>query len=436
MEEFIKNNYKKLIIIICILAIIIRLVFIFQVKAAEVQYDVCGLELNSHEDYDKVFNDYYTDEMIEGRHISYILYIHDNWKLPDKIVGQFYHPPLHHFICAVLIRCVEFFTDDSVIKLESLQFLPFIYSMIMLWAFYRILCELDVKEFGKVIMMAVVAFYPINIMMAGAINNDTLVTTLAILMLLYTIKWEKSSSFKDAFIVSLLFGLGMLTKTSMSVMIVFPVYVFFKLLSSFVNENDFKGVKKLLVELLIFIVIGGGLSISFHAIRLRDGFDTIGIIEAKETMSLKEYPLFRRYGLTNIFKLDEVNMFNSFLYTQITYLRLTKINISALICVIIATLFVFLGIYYMIKNFKENKGLAITYLTWWFGFIYLNVSMPFSCSNNARYMVVPILIQLMVIARSLEKENRTKLKNFIYSICCIFTIFSISFMIQVINVFV
>lgn len=434
MEEFIKNNYKKLIAIIFILTIILRLVFIFEVKATEVQYDVCGIEINSPSDYDKIMKDYYTDEMIEGRHISYILYLHDNWKLPDKIIGQFYHPPLHHFICALFIKCVELFTNDSKIIIESLQILPLVYSIIMLYAFYRILCELEVGEVGKVIFTAIAAFYPINIMMAGAINNDTLVTMFAVLVALYTIKWEKTGGMKEAFLISLFFGLGMLTKTSMAVMIVFPVYVFFKILSK--NVNDGKIIRKLLVELLVFILIGGGLSLSFHISRLMQGLNTIGIIEAKETMSLAEYSLLRRYGLTNIFKMDQANMLNSFLYTQITYLRLAKVNISALICVVIATLFTLCGIYYLLKNAKENLGLIITYLAWWIGFTYLNVSMPFSCSNNARYMIVPILIQLISIAKGLDKEKSKNVKEIAYAVSGVFIVFSISFMIQVIRVFV
>ena len=435
MEEFIKNNYKKLIIIIFILAIIVRVVFILEVKATEVQYDVCALEIHSHDDYDKIMKEYYTDDLIEGRHISYILYIHDNWQLPNKIIGQFYHPPLHHFICAVFMKCTELFTNDSEIIIESLQILPLIYSVIMLYAFYRILCELNVGEKGKLFFTTVAAFYPINIMMSGAINNDTLVTMFAVLVILYTIKWEKSASFKDAFLISLFFGLGMLTKTSMAVMIVFPVYIYFKLLSSFINKNLITDVKKLLVQLLIFVVIGGGLSLSFHIARMMDGFNTIGIIEAKEAMSLADYSLYRRYGFTNIFKMDDANMYNSFLYTQITYLRLAEVNISALICVVIATLFVLLGIYYLIKNAKENVGLIITYVAWWVGFIYLNISMPYSCSNNARYMIIPILIELIAMAMGLEKEKSKNMKNIIYTICSIFILFSISFIIQVIKVF-
>ena len=45
-----------------------------------------------------------------GGHAEYILYLFDNHKLPDfdpRDIWQFYHPPLHHIICALWLTIVD-----------------------------------------------------------------------------------------------------------------------------------------------------------------------------------------------------------------------------------------------------------------------------------------------------------------------------------------
>ena len=74
--------------------------------------------------------------------------------------------------------------------------------------------------------------------MSGSINNDELVTMFAILELFYLMRWQKNPSMKNAVIIALCIGLGLMTKTSMIVMLVPTIYVYFKKLIEFVNSDN------------------------------------------------------------------------------------------------------------------------------------------------------------------------------------------------------
>lgn len=426
MKKEIKNklNTEKIILIsIIILAIVLRIVFVLKTDIKEYQFDFGISKLESMQDYDRLYTDF---DSIEdgniGRHINYIMHLYTFGSLPNEIIGQFYHPPLHHAITALWLKVMDFFSDSSMLKMESIQVLPLIYSIVILFALYRILDELEIKN--KIIPMLLFAFYPLFIFMSGAVNNDQLVTMFSVLTLLYLMKWSKNPIMKNAILMSIFLGLGMMTKTVIYILIVPAMFVYFSMLNKFVVEN--KKIGNMLIQLLIATIIIGVSGTWFHITRAMQNLNTIGIIQPYEKLSIAQYGFWERFGVFNIFNPNQINinLWSNLINTSLGFV-LEKINlIINAIKVILVLVIAFITIYYTLKN-KQNKILLITLITWWLGYFYLNISMPYICSMHARYMVVPIYIGIIILSNGIDKEENKVIKNLIYFSTILLSLFSI-----------
>lgn len=426
MKKELKNNFdieKILLVSIVIFAIVLRVIFIFKTDIEKYQFDFGISKLETKQDYDKLYTEFDSDEEKNlGRHINYIMHLYTYDSLPNEIIGQFYHPPLHHAITALWLKTMDVFSNNSMIKMESMQFLPLIYSIVILFALYKILEELDIKN--KIIPMLLFAFYPLFIFMSGSLNNDQLVTMFSVLTLLYLIKWYKNPTIKNATMMSICLGLGMMTKTVIYILLVPAILVYFSTLNTFVNEN--KKIGNLLIQLLIAIVIIGFSGTWFHITRAMKNLNTIGIIQPYERLSIANYGVWERFGVFNILNPNQINinLWSNLINTSLGFV-LGKIDIIINgIKVILVLIIAFITINYMLRN-KQNKILLVTLITWWLGYFYLNISMPYICSMHARYMVVPFYIGIIILSDGIDKEKNILIKNIIYFSTILLSIFSI-----------
>ena len=422
--EKITKNYKLIIILIVVLAISLRLFYIIKTDTLEYQFDVGGrnLPMDSVEEYDRIYSNY-AEEPYLARHIHYIMKLYNEKELPNEVMGQFYHPPLHHAIMAAFLTFMDNFNVGSDIKIESMQILSVIYSCITMWAVYSMLKELEIKPKFRILPMILMAFYPLNIFLSGSINNDMLVLMFSSLALLYTLKWQNNPSMKNAFLLALWIGLGLMTKTSIVVMVIPAVYVYFKMLTQYIKED--KKVGGLLVQLVVFAAVSGVLGLWFQFRSLLNGLNTIGIIQPYENLSDAHYSLWQRFGLSNILFMNGYNLWNYFLYTSLNFGLVYNQTILEGFVALAALMLLLISIYYMIINYKENKMLMLTYISWWISYLYLNISMPYSCSMNSRYMLIPLIIGFVMIGKGLEKEESKMFKAFIYVLTAVICIYSL-----------
>ena len=269
-----KDKYKIILILIFLFAILTRIVFISKTDIATFQFDV-GVK----KDYTKpiIYEEIYEkfDEGYnEGRHINYIMQLYTYGTLPGKIIGQFYHPPLHHLIMTINLKLMDLVSDSASFKFESMQVITCMYSIVILYTLYKILEELGIDDKNKILPMILFEFYPLYIFMSGSINNDELVSMFALICLLYLLKWKKNPSMKNAIIIATSIGLGLMTKSSMYVMIIPAVYVYFGVLKEYVNSDKKCGI--LLLELLVFTLIAGILGFWFQIRSYLNGLETLG----------------------------------------------------------------------------------------------------------------------------------------------------------------
>ena len=403
-----KDKYKIILVLIFILAILTRIIFISKTDIATFQFDV-GIQedYNKSIDYESLYETFDKDYN-EGRHINYIMQLYTHGTLPGKIIGQFYHPPLHHFIMALTLKTMDLFSDSASFKFESMQVVTFIYSIVILLVLYKLLEELELDDKNKILPMILFAFYPLYIFMAGSINNDELVTMFALICLLYLLKWKKDPSIKNTIIIASSIGLGLMTKSSMYVMIIPAIYVYFSVLMEYVKNDKKYGT--ILLELLIFILIAGVLGFWFQVRSYLNGLDTLGIIEPYDYLSIENKGFVERFCFVNPFVMSDVNIWNNLMYTSLNFGILKINNIYLIIMIVLLITLIIDTIYFIFKNFEKEKLLMVSFITWWAFYFFLNVQMPYTCSMHSRYMVVPIAIATITLAKGLQEEKNKVIK--------------------------
>ena len=195
-------------------------------------------------------------------HSGYILYVRDKMTLPAidvSTAGQFYHPPLHYYVCAVFLKIYELFLSGGH-NYEALQILTLAYAGISSIVTYRILKLFDLSENVLLPSALVISFFPEFILLSGSINNDSLSVMLTFIALYMGIKWYKGGKIKDLIISSACAGLAMMTKLSAG-LIAAPLAVLF--LARFIKV-DGKGKLKTVGNAAIYGAIAIPLGLWFQ----------------------------------------------------------------------------------------------------------------------------------------------------------------------------
>lgn len=153
----------------------------------------------------------------EGGHAGYIEYIYNHHALPDfdpTTLWQYYHPPLHHIICAVWLKFCSMFGIEYYMACEALQSLSMFYICVVLITLYKILRLFGLKGKALTIPFGIASVYPYLVMMSGAINNDPLMLCFLMGALYCTVRWYREQTAKNIVKIALCIGLGMMTKLS------------------------------------------------------------------------------------------------------------------------------------------------------------------------------------------------------------------------------
>ena len=187
-------------------------------------------------------------------HSGYILYLMKNHCLPDfdpRGHWQFYHPPLHHIISAVVLSIVKALGIDYIDKGPGiLQLISVGYSTLFAVLASKAVRQLGVKDNALVLSTAVVAFHPTLVILSGSINNDMLSALMQMAALYFTIRWGKERKLWQIICIAFSVGLGMMTKLTVGLLAPAIASVFLVILI-----KNYKEWKKLLPQFAAFGVI-------------------------------------------------------------------------------------------------------------------------------------------------------------------------------------
>ncbi len=166
----------------------------------------------------------------EKGHAGYIEFFYNNgFKLPDfdpTTRAQFYHPPLHHFLAALWMRLLTTFGASYERAIGSIQFLTLFYSCCVMVVSERILDALNIIKKPKIIALAIIAFHPSTMLIAGSINNDGLAFLFMMLSIYTAIRWYKDPTIKNILLIALSIGAGMSAKLS-AALVALPIALLF-----------------------------------------------------------------------------------------------------------------------------------------------------------------------------------------------------------------
>ena len=182
-----------------------------------------------------------------GFHDSYILYIYENFAIPDvdvRYYGEFYHPPLHYILSALFMRLNDVLPFKFAGDVDVLKMLPMLWiSYVVLFA-KKILERLNTNGTPLVFSLLLISLNPHMIYLAIQVNNEPLAFMLLAGAVYFALEWYEKPEIKTILYTALCIGCSMMTKLSMG-FVAFPVAWIFlaRLIKTVKNKNDDRGRK-------------------------------------------------------------------------------------------------------------------------------------------------------------------------------------------------
>lgn len=407
-----KNKMCKInivIIIIFLIAFILRIIYISNTSiTSEKQHDIID----------------------KNGHLDYILEIYNN-KLPSSNQNQYYHPPLHHIICASFLKLVDGFIKNKLILYESLKVLTLIYSMLIIFVVKKILKEIKINEKYQYLILCLIAFHPTFIILSASINNDILSILLIFYSLYRLIKWHKNQNLKNTIVLAIITGLAVMTKTSTAILSVPILYIF--ILDFFRNVKKAIIKKKTITKYFNMFFIFGLLSLSiglWYPIRNYMLFeqDILYVLEPSiKKLYVGDYNLLSRfipfskemflvycnpYSNYNIpTYIIKCSLFGEFTWGYDSIISMLSYWMAILSNIILIAISLFSMIKVMIlKNKKDtvyNNMFFLLYLINIISFVIMNIKLPYGCSMDFRYIVSTIFLGSYFIVKYFQTlENK------------------------------
>lgn len=197
-----------------------------------------------------------------GFHDSYILYIYENFTIPDgdvRDLGQFYHPPLHYILSALFLRLHNVLPFKFANDINGLKFLPMLWTSFIVLFTKKSLERLNIGGKALVFSMLLISLNPHLIYLAIQVNNDALALMLMFAAVFFALEWYKDPELKKIVYIALCIGCAMMTKLSMG-LVAFPVAWLFliRLIRTVKAQNENKNktaLTGLIKQFAIFAVI-------------------------------------------------------------------------------------------------------------------------------------------------------------------------------------
>ena len=379
-------------------------------------------------------------------HADYILYIRDFLRLPDYDVtqhGQFYHPPFHHFVCAMFLKVYELFLPKGTHNYESLQTLTLICSQGAAYYMFKILRQLGIKDKGLVNGALIIAAFPSMTIFAGSINNDILALMLFFAAFYYGIKWYREGKTKDILISALCTGFGMMTKLSVG-LIAFPMGFIF--IVRFIKDiREKKGLKSF-GQLACFAVIAAPLGTWYsiwNYVRYQTPIGYVLKLEDLTYMEVSDHSPFERlfgfYGFPiedfyinlGAYGEKDYNIFIAQVKTMLfgyancrDNMILSLTGYVLLLIALVLILASFTGLIYTAVTVKkhgrpfEDFALIILFVAEIVSIIYFSFNFPHVCSQDFRYDFPALLAGVFFIANMSGSKPAQRIPGKCLNIFC------------------
>ena len=244
-----KLTPEALIVLIFAMGFVLRLGYVLYTDIATRQNDAGIFEEGSYNFF----------------HSGYILYIRDHLALPAGDVskmGEYYHPPFHHIVCALFLKIYELFLPKGTHNYEALQALSLLWANFSVIMLYKDIKLIGIKQETCPTAALIIAAAPCYTLLSGSINNDNLSVLLMFTAIYFGLKWYKEGGWKNVILSALATGFGMMTKLTVGLIAFSLGFLFIvKLIKDIKGKKE--GMKSFL-NLVVFGVISAPLGLWFE----------------------------------------------------------------------------------------------------------------------------------------------------------------------------
>lgn len=183
---------------------------------------------------------YFTEDRFYGTHDTYILYTLKNWKLPDVDVrdyAQFYQPPLHYFLAALVVKINSWIFPSQAENYEVIKIIPLFCSTASGLLIYKMIRYFRISGPGVVFTMCLSMFLPEFLMLSASVNNDAVSVFFSFLAFYYALLWYRSPKMRYILLTGAGIGLSMMGKLSGGLIAVPVALIFLVKLCYQLNEK-------------------------------------------------------------------------------------------------------------------------------------------------------------------------------------------------------
>ncbi len=443
-----KWSVNRILFCIFILSCIVHLFYILTAKFFVSQWDMGSLNSGGH------------------GHLGYIEYLFNNF-LPlqsdPREKWQYYHPPLHHFTTAMVLKLQSLFGGQIRTTIYNVQFITMLYAMISSVSVYEICRELKLRRLSLILAFSITALSPAFIYVGGYVNNDMMATMFTLLCISCTIKWYNAQRMGTILKTALFFGLGMLTKMS-AALIAFPIaVVFLYALIKKLREKDMKSFRGLFGQMCAFVGVAAPMSLYWSLRNLLRFGIPIGYIPEStieeqfipESVPRRLFDFFSISQYSNPYMnykgengFNEYNPIIALIKTSAADQAAAKDTVGYLpglamfwLTVVIASAAFIMMIYILIRKntlpFVLKLFFSVMYVVYIYSYISFCIKYPYTCTEHIRY-TMPLIVEGALFiglgVKELKKQKKLYSKIIIrcvtiaaaaFCICSVYTIIKI-----------
>jgi len=397
-----KNDKEgRAVAVLTIAAVAIRTFYVLYTGAQQRQHDMGEFE-------DFLGNNY---------HSEYIKYLLENHRLLDEDITlhwQFYHPPLHHMICAAFMALYRTIAPSLAHNWDALQTLSLFYSLVTLAVLKRFTGLWKLSSKGVLTAYLTVAFHPQLIVFAGALNNDPLSVLFAAAALYLALVWynEEKRSFAKLLGVSLCIGLGMMAKLSAGIIAVPVAFIMLKVF--FGSENKLRCFLQYLVFMAVCAPLGLWYQIRSYILwKVPVTYVAVPDTVLNPGLIIEDMPFWKRFtsfgdGVDYNIISETLNeaVFDGDYYRRHTLLALIGYFLLAAFTVFTVTLALNLIAVWLKDHSMMNLVMTILLAAELASYVYFCFSYPYTCTMAFRYIVPTVIAGAYYSGRSGDASPR------------------------------
>lgn len=386
----------------------------------------------------------YTDAFIRGHdmgtntpnstgHFGYLYNVLQG-HLPRSNNYQFYQPPLFYILSAVFVKIGMAVTGKGTLDelLYMSQLVSCIASCVTLVFIDELLKKIKARATVRIVVMSLMSFYPVQILAAGRMNNDALAFMFMVMALYYTLLWHEKEELKYIIGIALTIGFGMMTKINCGIIAIITGPVMIYHLIKTVQTKDRNKIISFFKQLVIFSIICFPLGLWYpirNLIKFEQPLTFVPSVGVGTTIYTGNESFFRRWldiPLKDVFKQPYMNenedasipmaIIKTGVHGEFSYINLPSFLSWGLDY--IHMLLIVLGAASIVFSITKDATLTklqkyaplCTWLLITISYIQFNVSYPYMCTADFRYIFLGQLSACIFIGYFIDFCSRNKNK--------------------------